>query len=272
MPDNQPDWSVAIIGYGTMGQGIVSAYTRAGLPSTHITLVSPHVNHTLPYQTYNTIAAYQVACEQVADAIILCVKPDKIEAVCHELQGYVGDETRILSIAAGKNVASIAAYFSQAQPVFRLMPNLALRVGKGVCGVYPRPDMTRDNVAAALRVIQPLGVPVLLDDEEQMHALTALSGSGPAYYFEICHEMANKAVAMGLSREQADILARETFIGAAAMLDAAGEETCESLLDQIAVPAGTTQAGIDALRDGGVADTIEACLRSAARRSRELAK
>lgn len=266
MPDKQP--SVAIIGYGTMG----SAIARALKGKASLSLISPNVQTVEDAQTYQSIESYLAVVDCVADIVILAVKPHVLEEVCRELSLKTMANHIILSIAAGVSTVTIANCFSGQVPVIaRLMPNLAIGHG-GACGLTFHAKVSVEAQSVILNFCNMLGRIFVLKTEDEMHGLTAISGSGPAYFYAFCERLSRAGHGVGLSAEISETLVRQTIMDAAMLLRINPEMTFQDFIQAIAVPGGTTQAGLDGLLDGGgVDEAIQHCVHAAQKRSRELA-
>lgn len=202
--------------------------------------------------------------EAAVDVVLLCVKPQDMASV---VAGLAGDK-RYISIAAGLSTARLRSFFKtgQSTQLARVMPNISATIGQSVSGYY-----CEDEALAAIteRLFSAVGVAIRVKQENLLHAVTGLSGSGPAYVFEFIHALAEGGVAAGLPYEAALKLATATAAGAAALLTASGEHP-SVLRNHVASPGGTTIAGLAALERAGFHGQVMAAVEAAARRSREL--
>lgn len=260
-----PDVNVAIIGYGTMGKAIARALKGAA----SLSLISPHITPTDHARIFTTLDDYYAHDGVLADIMILAVKPHMIGRICTQLSDYIGPEQIVLSIAAGISTPSIASHFKNKPQIARLMPNLAIGQG-GACGLFIDPQVKVKYQDKIIQFCNQLGRVFVLDDEEMMHGLTAISGSGPAYFYQLCLSLAQAAQAQGLPPELADDLARQTLIDAATILAQAEAPNPDALIQAIAVPGGTTQAGLDALCQHGVGRAAQECISAATQKSKDL--
>ena len=219
---------------------------------------------------YPDPAAYQQAGLS-PDLMILSVKPAMASSVLQALQAQ-GYTAPVLSIAAGCELAELQNHYSGGA-VMRYMPNLGLISGQAAGGLYTGQGGDDEVLAGVIRLLSCFGPVTVLNDERQMHILTALSGSGPAYYFEVCRLMAEAAQSLGMEKDAAEILAKQTLVSAAAMFEQQPDISCEEWCRRIAVPGGTTEAGLNGLGgEGQLRQRIRACLQQADARSQELAK
>jgi len=209
-----------------------------------------------------------------SDLIILATKPQSMSQVAAEM-GSIGlnPKTILLSIAAGLSLARLEDLFQAEQrPVIRVMPNTPALIGRGISVGVGNASVTSDMRAAISRVFANTGVFHWIDDESLMDAVTALSGSGPAYVFLLIEAMQQAGIKTGLPVDLASELARHTVTGAAAMCAALPEVAITRLRSDVTSPAGTTQAALDALEQGGFFDLFETAINAATIRSRELGK
>jgi pyrroline-5-carboxylate reductase len=200
---------------------------------------------------------------------VLAVKPQQIDAVLGPLAAAIGPEgALVISIAAGISTTFLAAALGEKARIVRAMPNTPMLVGQGCTGMCRGPGATDDDLAFARRLFAS-GGEVFVVDESAIDAVTAVSGSGPAYFFYLIEAMVAAGVAEGLDEDTALALARQTCTGAAALLAQPGEKPA-ALRARVTSPGGTTQAALAILDAAGVADTLIQAVRAAAHRSRQL--
>jgi pyrroline-5-carboxylate reductase len=207
-----------------------------------------------------------------AQAIILATKPQQLEVVLKELSTVVTDKTLIISIAAGVSTRTIETTLGlgHAWRVVRTMPNTPMLVGLGAVALAPGAFATRADVTAARRFFEPAAV-VVETTEDKLDAVTAVSGSGPAYVFYLIEHMVAAGIALGLPADQAALLARQTVFGAAAMAKS-GQESPEELRKKVTSPNGTTQAAIEYMDSVNVGRLIEQAIDAACKRSIQLGR
>ena len=202
-----------------------------------------------------------------ARTVVLVVKPQGWREAA-EIAADLAADAVIVSICAGVATADIAAAFG-ARKVARVMPTTASAVGQGTTSIYAA---DREARARAHALFAPVGTVVDLPDEDLLHAATGVSGSAPAYFYAFVEALADAGVAAGLSREQASALARATMAGAAALM-ASSDANPADLRRQVTSPGGTTEAALKALLgEGGLGPLLEAAVKAATERSRELGK
>jgi len=205
-----------------------------------------------------------------SETIILAVKPQNAADVLGELAGLVSPPKLLVSICAGVTTATIEAALGEGAPVVRVMPNTPLLVGKGMSALAAGRWATPGDLERAEAVFSAVGDAVVLD-EADIDAVTAVSGSGPAYVFYLVEAMTEAGVAEGLDRKVAERLARRTAEGAGELL-AASQEPAEELRRRVTSPGGTTQAAVELMEQDGVKESLVRAVRRAAERSRELGR
>lgn len=206
-----------------------------------------------------------------ADLLILAVKPQGFGAAADALKAWVGVDTLIVSIMAGVTIARISAALG-CPKVARAMPNTPGAIGMGATGFALSDACGEAEAATTAALLEPLGLVVGPLKEDQMDAVTAVSGSGPAYVFLLVESLAAAGRAVGLDEKDANALARETIIGAGALLGEFAEPPSE-LRRQVTSPGGTTAAALEVLMAaGGMPDLMRKAVEAAARRGAELAK
>ena len=203
-----------------------------------------------------------------AEIVILSVKPQIVQRVLDEVAPHLRPHTLLVSIAAGTPVAAIEARLPTGARVVRTMPNTPALVGAGATAIAAGGHATTEDLDSARRIFDAVGKTVILD-EEQLDAVTGLSGSGPAYVFLIIEALSDAGVKMGLSRYNAQALAAQTVLGSAKLLLETNEHPGR-LKDMVTSPGGTAIAGIATLEAGGLRTTLINAVEAATRRSREL--
>jgi pyrroline-5-carboxylate reductase len=207
-----------------------------------------------------------------SDIVILAVKPQQYVEVCGEFAMEVRPEHLIVSIMAGVGTSSLEAMFPHVPArVVRAMPNLPSHVGAGMAGVCKGQHAQPVDLLRAQRIFEAGGRTVVIEDESRMDAVTAVSGTGPAYFYFFVEAMTAAAERIGLPRQQAALLAKQTCFGAARMMLETGESP-ESLRRKVTSPGGTTQAAMDSFAENQVLEHIVDAVEAAWKRSKELGK
>lgn len=261
----RPDPEILICGCGNMGGAMLAGWLAAGMAPDGFTVVDP----VLPAAPDGVRLLREVPDERF-NFVLLGIKPQALGEVSPALAPATAGAV-VLSILAGAELDSLAGHFPQAAALVRVMPNLAAAIGKSPLGLFARglDDAGREKVAALLA---PLGTPEWLASEDQLDAVTALAGSGPAFVYRFIAALADGGAALGLPFDQADRLARAMVEGAAA-LAAGSPDAADELARRVTSPGGTTAAGLGVLdQDGNFAQIIAATLAAARDRGAELAE
>lgn len=239
-----------VIGCGNMGGAILQAWLDEALSADHVTVIDPR-----PSRLPDGVAARSdVPDGTVPDLVLLAVKPQMLGAVAPFLSGAVGPKTNLVSIMAGIETKDLRARFPSAGPIIRLMPNMAVSIGKS-----PMIFFSEDADPALRRQMNDLfgflGSPEWLEDEHLMHIATSLSGSGPGFVFRFIDALAMSATKLGMDKEQAARLALSMVEGAA-LLAAQSDDPPGALADRVASPGGGTREGMNVMDADGRLDIL----------------
>jgi len=265
---------LAIIGLGNMGQAILSGILKHNIiKAENITAADKKFadpDFELEDQFSEiTITADNQKAAQKADYIILAVKPQIIKFVLEDIKNDA-DSKIIISIAAGVKTGLLAQYFGSNAKIIRIMPNTPALVAEGMSALYYSPEVEADEKAFVEKIFKSLGKTAEVKEDE-MDAVTGLSGSGPAFVYLFIEALADAGVLKGLNRQTALELAAQTVKGGAEMVLRSGKHPAE-LKDMVASPAGTTIAGIAELEDNAFRSTVIKAVKAAVERSKELGK
>lgn len=269
--------TIILAGAGRMGGALLRGWMAALGEGVRIYAVDPHAADTLgdiaaaaPGQPQFCHAATAADLPQglIADAIVAACKPQLTPTALQALSGCAGPETLVVSVAAGVPLNTLQGVFAAPSPAVRAMPNIGAMLGRSATAAAASSDSTEAHRALAERLFRAVGSFSWLAREEDLHTVTALSGSGPAYVFAMCEAMIAAAQAQGLDCDTARTLAIATVTGAGRLL----QETPDParLRETVTSPNGTTAAGLQALGDSGLADAVFAAITAAGARSREL--
>jgi pyrroline-5-carboxylate reductase len=265
---------IAFLGCGNMGTSLISGLIANGHPASSLSGIDPDENQRRKLAERHDVRVTAAIAEGVpgADVIVLAVKPQTVTAVLAEVKPALqAERPLVLSIAAGVCSATISKALGGACPVVRAMPNTPALLGAGASGLYAAANVSAGRRRMAMHIMQAVGVAVWVDDEALLDTVTAVSGSGPAYFFLVVELLEKMAAEMGLSREQAHLLSVETAFGAARMLKETGEEAA-TLRQRVTSPGGTTEKALQVFRDGGLEPLWRQALAACRDRSVELAK
>ncbi|HHN45991.1 MAG TPA: pyrroline-5-carboxylate reductase [Planctomycetes bacterium] len=265
---------IGFVGAGNMAEAIVRGLLAAGAVQADHILVSDVRSDRLDLFAALGVPAFpeNLRPASEADILVLSVKPQVMADVLRELSAHVGSDTIVVSIAAGISTGFIEARLGDGARVVRVMPNTPLLVGKGMSALVPGRHASPEDISLVSGIFASCGSTVIIKDETLMDAVTAVSGSGPAYLFYLAEAMLLAAETEGLPAETSDALVRETLAGAGALLAASRGAAPDELRRRVSSPGGTTEAAIKSMDEAGVSAAIMEAVRRAAARSRELAK
>jgi len=261
--------TIAFIGGGNMATALIGGLLDAGRAPGSILVIEPdEARRRLLRERFGVTGdAAATGPLESAELVVWAVKPQIFRAAAAPCKMYVGAALQ-LSVMAGIRSDAIAAATGAAR-IVRAMPNTPALIGQGVAGVFAGEAVTTEDRARIESLLAPTGEIVWVDSEEALDAVTALSGSGPAYVFHVIESMLAAATAMGLPEAQAKRLAVQTLAGAAA-LAARSDESAETLRRNVTSPGGTTQAAMTLLEQHGVKAAFVAAILAARDRAREL--
>jgi pyrroline-5-carboxylate reductase len=265
--------TIGFIGSGNMAEALIKGIIRAGVYLPQDIFISD----VLPDRLDMLVARYGVcraqdngALASTVGTIVLSVKPQMLATVLAEIKTNVGKNSLIVSIAAGKRIAAITDALGD-MPVVRVMPNTPALVGEGASALYAN-KKAKKKLPEVVKLFSAVGRAVVVDNEDLIDAVTAVSGSGPAYYFLLMEEMIKAGIEMGLTAEAAKELVLQTAKGAAMLALEADKngETPADLRRKVTSPQGTTEAAMEVFAKNNLGDIINAGVKRAQARSKEL--
>ena len=260
---------LVLLGCGKMGGALLEGWLSNGLPRDAV-----HVRDPKPSDWLNAQGVHvNEALPGDPAFVMVAVKPQMIGEALPSIQALGGGGTVFLSIAAGTTLAAFQTLLGEGTPVIRAMPNTPAAVGRGITAIFGNPQVDARNMDLAEKLLSVVGQVVRLEDEGQMDAVTAVSGSGPAYVFHLIETLAAAGEAEGLSPELSLQLARATVAGAGALAEGSGEAPGQ-LRVNVTSPGGTTAAALEVLMDEetGFPPLLKRAVAAAAARARELGK
>ena len=263
---------VMLVGAGKMGVALARGWLDAGLPPGNLLLIEPSPGEAARElaEDYGLAISAEAAGLQ-PNVLVLAVKPQIIDTVMEGLQPVVGPQTVVLSIAAGIDMARLSRGLGTTR-VVRTMPNTPAQIGKGITGAVAGGEVSAQDRAAVDALLAAAGQVVWFDVEGDLDAVTALSGSGPAYVFNLVEALATAGEQQGLSAKVAMQLARQTVIGSAALMEA-DPQPASVLRQNVTSPNGTTAAGLAVLMaEDGLGPLIDKTVAAARQRSEELGR
>jgi len=263
---------IAFIGAGNMAASLIGGLRAKGLEASQIRASDPGEQTRAKVAAEHGIQVFADNAEAIegVDVIVLAVKPQAMKAVCQALRPSLKPQQLVVSIAAGITCSSMNSWLG-AQPIVRCMPNTPALLRQGVSGLYATAEVSAQQRQQAEALLSAVGIALWLDQEQQLDAVTAVSGSGPAYFFLLIEAMTAAGEQLGLPRETAAQLTLQTALGAAHMAVSSDVDAAE-LRRRVTSPAGTTEAAIKSFQAGGFEALVEKALGAAAHRSAEMAE
>ncbi len=265
---------IAIIGAGNMGSSLIGGLINTGHPCGKIWATDPDnekLEHLHQSFQINTTPENSKAA-QAADILVLAVKPQLFAQVAKDLAPQIqAHKPLVISIAAGIRESSIQHWLGGNTAIVRAMPNTPALIGCGATGLYANPFVTNEQHSLAESILRSVGVVVWLPDEKLMDTVTALSGSGPAYFFLMMETLQQAAEQLGLSADIARLLTLQTALGAARMAIESGKPLDE-LRRNVTSPGGTTEKAVSVLENSNIRTLFKNALQAAKLRSEELAE
>ena len=265
---------ISFIGGGNMAQALISGLVSCGIKPSLITVAEPNsdAREQLAAKGLNTVDPTTDAKAAIIDAdiVVLAVKPQVMKPVVGAFADVL-DKQLVISVAAGLSTEILSDMLGGYSNIVRAMPNTPAMIQMGATGLYGTDDISAEQKQLATAVMEASGLVMWVENEEHMHAVTAVSGSAPAYMFYIIEAMVDGAVALGLDKEQASALAMQTMLGAAKM--AMGSEDAPSeLRRKVTSPNGTTQAAIESMQANDIGRQIGEAMQACYDRSQALSE
>lgn len=263
------EMKIGFVGAGNMAEALIAGLIRAGHQAEHIFVTDLREERLQELgQRYGVQAVSSNAVLAVdSDVLVLAVKPQQMQQVVKEMVGHVDADTTVISIAAGISIEALEQWFTEKVSLVRVMPNTPCLVNEGMSVLFSKENKTHRQRAEY--ILASSGKTAWVDEENLLHAVTAVSGSGPAYFFLLSELMQAAAHSLGLPKDLAQTLVQHTALGAGRMLVESGK-TPEELRQQVISPGGTTQAAMETMFEADLPKTVRAAIAAAARRSREL--
>ena len=268
--------NIAFIGGGNMASALIAGLLAKGQPSSLLHVVETDAEKLADFeaQGLNTYDASNIddtkqAIEK-ADVVVLAVKPQVIKDVLLPVKGSWGEQV-VISIAAGIATDSLAEWLGSQVKLVRAMPNTPAMIQMGATGLYAKAGVSEAEQQLAQQVMSAAGLVLWVDDEELLHAVTAISGSAPAYFFYMLENMIATGEKLGLTQTQATALAMQTALGSAQMA-LTSHDTPAELRRKVTSPNGTTQAAIEVMDDKKMHQIIADAMLACEQRSRELSQ
>jgi pyrroline-5-carboxylate reductase len=261
-----------LVGAGKMGGALLAGWLRQGLDPASVQIQDPAPSPEVAalMASHGIHARHESRLPSAPAVIVLAVKPQIMDDLLPPLAPLLGPQTVVLSIAAGRTLANLASHLPQGSAIVRAMPNTPAAIGQGITVACASEGVSREQALLCGGLLEAVGEVIWIDDEGPMDAVTAVSGSGPAYVFLLAECLAEAGQAAGLDPELAARLARATVAGAGELLRRSELSPAE-LRQNVTSPKGTTAAALDVLMGkDGLAELMTRAVAAAAKRSREL--
>lgn len=262
---------ILLVGTGSMGTALLKGWMQSE-KEYDVHLLSPHA-----FDKSKELEIDQDHLHQSPDDVknlhpdfaVFALKPQILLDIIPQFEGILTPKTTCISIAAGTPLLSLVHKLNSS-PWVRVMPNISSTVGYGVSALYSDHDIPKNDKNTIEELFACVGKAFWVETEDTIDKITAISGSGPAYFFQCIEYLAMAAIDLGFSADEAEELAKDTFLGAAALLHEEG--TPESLTQRVTSPGGTTEAALNIFNSAGLSDTFKEAVNAAYRRAKEISK
>jgi pyrroline-5-carboxylate reductase len=261
--------TIAFIGAGNMGGAIINGLLASEVPPSELIVVDANEGMLGRFQEMGLACTTdnQAACAK-ADVVVIAVKPQVVEGVVSQMADVLkANNPLLISVVAGVSISAFESWLTPAARIVRVMPNTPALVQAGMSGIFAPDRVTEEDRATTEHLMRSVGLVQWLEAEEDLHLLTAISGSGPGYVFRWMEALIQAAIDQGMGPEQADILVRQTLLGASKL---AMESTIEvgQLRTNVTSPQGVTEKGLEQM--GGIDGMMGKVVQAATSRSKEL--
>ncbi|MGO1232579.1 MAG: pyrroline-5-carboxylate reductase [Marinobacter sp.] len=266
--------TISFIGAGNMASAIIGGMLDSGFQAGDIWVSAPDDNHlqSLRKRFGISVTTDNRYCAEQADIVILAVKPQVMADVCRDIAPMVQNTRPLMvSIAAGLTSDTLDEWLGGGLPLVRVMPNTPSLVGKGAAGLFANSQVKDKQKKMVQSVFESIGSALWVEDENLLHAVTALSGSGPAYFFLMLEALESAATEAGIEADTARALAIQTMAGAAEMAGRSEHDPAQ-LKRNVMSPGGTTEQAIHTFEDGGLRELVKKAYGAAFERSQEMSK
>ncbi|CAN1494166.1 ProC Pyrroline-5-carboxylate reductase [Methylophilaceae bacterium] len=264
--------NISFIGGGNMARAIIGGLKNNDFDMMAITVIDPDEEKRKQLAAEFNVQVSDSYVEndniKLNHVIVLAVKPQQMKEVCTQLSHKISTQL-IISIAAGIRTVDISRWLGNYPSIVRVMPNTPAQIQAGVSALFALPKVTQAQQSQASTILDAVGVTLWLNDEAKMDAVTAISGSGPAYVFYLIEALQDAAISLGMTAEESSMLALQTFAGAS-LLASQSKTDIQTLRGQVTSKGGTTEQGILALESANIKNIILAAAKAAANKSKSL--
>jgi pyrroline-5-carboxylate reductase len=266
------DIQVRFIGAGNMATSLISGLLNKGFNTGHIKATNPNYNQREYIRKQFNIQVFDDNNEHFGwpDVVVMAVKPQVMKTALTEIRDNIHHvQPLVVSVAAGITTEQMQAWLQQPTAIIRTMPNTPAAIGQGAIGMFANPHVTDTQRQMCEQMMDAMGTSVWVTEETDMDIVTALSGSGPAYFFTFIKAMQTAAEELGLSPENARLLTQQTAVGAS-LLAERSDLTMAELIEQVTSPQGTTHAALNRFHELNIDDIVKQAVTAACQRSAEL--
>lgn len=266
------DIQIRFIGAGNMATSLISGLLNKGLNTGHIKATNPNYNQREYIRKQFNIQVFDDNNEHFGwpDVVVMAVKPQVMKTALTEIRGNIHHtQPVVVSVAAGITTGQMQDWLQQPAAIIRTMPNTPAAIGQGAIGMFANDRVTAEQRLMCEQMMDAMGTSVWVTKETDMDIVTALSGSGPAYFFTFIKALQNAAEELGLSRENARLLTQQTAVGAALLAERSDVPIAE-LIDQVTSPQGTTDAALTRFHELHIDEVIKQAVTAACQRSAQL--
>ena len=264
--------NISFIGGGNMARAIIGGLKNNDFDMMAITVIDPDEEKRKQLAAEFNVQVSDSYVEndniKLNHVIVLAVKPQQMKEVCTQLSHKISTQL-IISIAAGIRTVDISRWLGNYPSIVRVMPNTPAQIQAGVSALFALPKVTQAQQSQASTILDAVGMTLWLNDEAKMDAVTAISGSGPAYVFYLIEALQDAAISLGMTAEESSMLAVQTFAGAS-LLASQSKTDIQTLRAQVTSKGGTTEQGILALESANIKNIILAAAKAAANKSKSL--
>ena len=264
---------ICFIGAGNMSRSLIGGLIASGYDKANIIAADPNQDQRNTLTEQFGIHCYEANQDAIAqsDIVVLAVKPQMLKVVCNDMSESVqAKQPLIISVAAGIRTKDIQNWLGGNLAIVRTMPNTPALIQTGATGLFATANVSEEQRSEAEHILRAAGLTVWVNEESQLDAITALSGSGPAYYFLMMEAMENAAQTLGLDEKTAHLLTMQTALGAAKMV-LESQQDCATLRANVTSPNGTTEAAIKNFEANGFHENVASAMNAARDRAEELA-
>jgi pyrroline-5-carboxylate reductase len=264
---------ISFIGAGNMSKAIISGLVEQGYSPDNIMASNPSAGKLISLKNDLAILTTHNNQEAIdfADVVMLSVKPQLMQSVCHEIK-LNNTDTLFVSIAAGLSVKRLADFLPNQAKIVRVMPNTPSAIGLGMSGIYAPTNISAEQVALVGNIMQSVGKILVVENEDDINTVIAAAGSSPAYFFLIAEVMQQAAVNMGIEKQAARLLVEQAMLGSATLMSRHSELELSELRSQVTSKGGTTAKAVESLQQDNIDKVFAKAMQAAVSRAKEMSE